>query len=146
MSALAIALLENKKNAKQVTACLAKCGHQTIVVDSFVKAKELLSTQSCGLIISDVHLENGGSVFDFLRWVKEAPPPLNTVPFVLLSVEPTKRAKYLGEGVRMAARHLGAAKYISMEKFDVDILSEQLSELFSKLSVSPDPLIKEEGD
>ncbi|MBK9202723.1 MAG: hypothetical protein IPL73_09860 [Candidatus Obscuribacter sp.] len=65
MSALAIALLENKKNAKQVTACLAQCGHETIVVDSFAKAKDLLLTQPCGLIISDVHLENGGSVFDF---------------------------------------------------------------------------------
>jgi|JI10StandDraft_1071094.scaffolds.fasta_scaffold00004_134 CheY-like chemotaxis protein len=145
MSALAIALLENKKNAKQVTACLAQCGHETIVVDSFAKAKDLLLTQPCGLIISDVHLENGGSVFDFLRWVKDSPAPLNTIPFVLLSVEPTKRAKYLGEGVRMAARHLGAAKYISMEKFDVNILSEQLSDLFLKPSVSPDQIIEEEG-
>jgi CheY-like chemotaxis protein len=145
MSALAIALLENKKNAKLVTACLAQCGHETIVADSFAKAKELLLTQSCGLIISDVHLENGGSVFDFLRWVKDAPPPLSTIPFVLLSVEPTKRAKYLGDGVRMAARHLGAAKYISMEKFDVDILSEQLADLFLKPSVSPDRIIEEEG-
>lgn len=145
MSALAIALLENKKNAKQVTACLAQCGHETIVVDSFAKAKDLLLTQPCGLIISDVHLENGGSVFDFLRWVKDAPAPLNAIPFVLLSVEPTKRAKYLGEGVRMAARHLGAAKYISMEEFDVDVLSEQLSDLFLRSSVNPDQIIEEEG-
>ncbi|MBK9202722.1 MAG: hypothetical protein IPL73_09855 [Candidatus Obscuribacter sp.] len=45
----------------------------------------------------------------------------------------------------MAARHLGAAKYISMEKFDVNILSEQLSDLFLKPSVSPDQIIEEEG-
>lgn len=145
MSALAIALIENKKNAKQVTTCLASLGHQTIVVDTFAKAKDLLLAQTCSLIISDVHLENGGSVFDFLRWVKESPAPLGQTPFVLLSVEPTKRAKYLGDGVRMAARHLGAARYITMEKFEIEVLGEQLSDLLKVCPINPDLNINEEG-
>lgn len=134
MSALAIALLENKKNDKQVTACLAQCGHETIVVDSFAKAKDLLLTQPCGLIISDVHLENGGSVFDFLRWVK-GDPHMHATPFVCFSAEPPEVGKYLADGVRTAARSLGAARYISMETFDEKLFLHEIEWLIPEEKV-----------
>ncbi len=69
------------------------------------------------MIISDIHLQNGGNVFDFLRWVKKNPSTSNT-PFIILSVEPTRTAKYLEDGLRTSARLLGVTKYISMETFD----------------------------
>ncbi|CAN5307018.1 hypothetical protein BH10CYA1_BH10CYA1_62960 [soil metagenome] len=117
MAALILALLEEHSNAKQVKACLEECGHQVSVVDSFVKAKTLLRTQDTDLIISDVHLENGGDVFDFLRWVRKNQKTCK-IPFVLFSSEPTVMAKHLSDGLRTTARLLGAAKYIEMEIFN----------------------------
>src|SRR5579883_2628439 len=111
MAALILALLEEHDNSKQVKACLESCGHEVFVVDTFVKAKALLKTQNIDVIISDVHLENGGSVFDFLRWVKKLERTAD-IPFVLFSAKPSPMAKYLADGVRTSARMLGAAKYI----------------------------------
>src|ERR1700730_13404349 len=78
---------------------------------------EILRSADFDLIVSDVHLQNGGSVFDFLRWVK-GDPHLRTVPFVCFSAEPPEVSKYLADGIRTAARALGAARYITMEHFD----------------------------
>ena len=66
-----IALLEDPARAEQMEICLEACGHSVTVITSFSKAKKVLVEQHCDLIISDVHLENGGNVFDFLRWVKD---------------------------------------------------------------------------
>ncbi len=120
-----VALIENKDHAQKLTACLNAVGHDVHVVDRFSQAKEILHGYHCNLIVSDVHLENGGSVFDFLQWVK-SDPLLSGIPFVLLSLEPTVIAKYLSDGVRITARHLGAAQYIVMEEFDPLMLRTEL--------------------
>ncbi|MEW6505783.1 MAG: hypothetical protein AB1457_17630, partial [Chloroflexota bacterium] len=73
MVALIIALLEHLEQHAQVEDCLSEAGHAVLLVDSFSKAMVALQEQSIDLIISDVHLENGGSVFDFLKWVKSNP-------------------------------------------------------------------------
>ena len=130
MAALIVALLENAEHAAGVTDCLTAAGYAVCVVDSFAKAMVLLESQSVDLIISDVHLSNGGSVFDFLRWVKHH-PLLRTTPFILFCLQPSRLAKYLSDGVRVAAYHLGAAKYISMDTFDPAVLSAQVAELLS---------------
>lgn len=113
MAALILALLERHDNSMKVQTCLENGGHTVFLVDNFSAAKELLSVQHIDLIISDVHLQNGGDVFDFLRWVRRA-ELTSEIPFVLLSSEPTPMAKYLADGVRISARVLGAAKYIEM--------------------------------
>src|SRR6185436_1812283 len=78
---------------------------------------EILRQHEVDLIIGDLHLQNGGSIFDFLRWVK-GDPQMSTIPFVCFSTEPAEVPKYLRDGVRTAARALGAAKYLTMECFD----------------------------
>lgn len=128
MTALILALLEKHTSSTQVKECLQKCGHEVLVVETFVKAKTIIKTQSINLIISDVHLENGGSVFDFLRWVKNREESCQ-IPFVLFSTAPSPIAKYLADGVRTSARILGAAKYIEMDKFDPELFRDQLEEL-----------------
>lgn len=128
MAALIIALLEHPEQHAQVTSCIKRSGHETIVVDSFARAKEILQVRAFDLIVSDVHLENGGSVFDFLKWVKSC-PTLHQISFVLFSLQPTELAKYLAEGVQTAARILGAAKYISMDKFDCAVFTREIAEL-----------------
>jgi len=83
------------------------------------------------MIISDIHLQNGGNVFDFLRWVKKNPSTTDT-PFVLLSVEPSKTAKFIEDGLRTTARLLGATKYILMETFDSDEFRKQIDVLLGQ--------------
>jgi CheY-like chemotaxis protein len=128
MVALILALLEKQDNSRQVKTCLEECGHQVLVVNTFAKALALLRTQKIDLIISDVHLENGGSVFDFLRVVKKDQWTCE-IPFVLFSLQPTPMAKYLADGVRTTARHLGAIEYIEMETFDAARFQNRINSL-----------------
>ena len=131
MAALILALLEGQNDTDQVRACLEDCGHEVFVVDAFAKAIVLLSAQKIDLIITDVHLENGGNVFDFLRLVKKGQWTCN-IPFVLFSSQPTPMAKYLADGVRTAARSLGAVKYIEMETFDAAQFQTLINGLLSQ--------------
>jgi len=131
MAALILALLEKHDNSFQVKACLEDCGLHVFVVDTFRKALDLLSVQKIDLIISDVHLENGGNVFDFLRVVKKGQRTCE-IPFVLFSLQPTAMAKYLADGLRTTARHLGAVKYIEMETFDGVQFQEDINGLLSQ--------------
>ncbi len=128
MHALILALHEEDQNAQQVTHSLKLSGHGVIESKSFTHAITVLNSQHVDLIISDVHLENGGNVFDFLRWAKKNPSTKET-PFVLFSSEPTTRAKYFEDGLRTTARMLGAALYITMEIFDSDEFRKQIDSL-----------------
>lgn len=100
-----------------VSDCLESFGHVAFKASNFQDAMEILRRRDVDLIIADVHLQNGGSIFDFLRCVK-GDPHMRAVPFVCFSAEPMEVPKYLSDGVRTAARALGAARYITMEKFD----------------------------
>ncbi len=128
MHALILALHEEDQNAEQVTRSLKLSGHGVIESKSFTHAITVLNSQHVDLIISDVHLENGGNVFDFLRWVKKNPSTKDT-PFVLFSSKPTQKAKYFEDGLRTTARMLGAALYITMEIFDSDEFRKQIDSL-----------------
>jgi CheY-like chemotaxis protein len=128
-----IALLEDPARAEQMEICLEACGHRVTVITSFSKAKQVLAEEHCDLIISDVHLENGGNVFDFLRWAKDD-FSLCDIPFIFLSVEPSELAKYLSDGLRISARLLGASKYISMDSFDAERLADEISEFLKPRS------------
>lgn len=145
MAALIIALLEHPEDHEAFKACFERAGHAVLVVSSFQKAKAILKEHlnSFDMIVSDVHLENGGTVFDFLQWAKKS-PKLHSIPFVLLSVKPSAEAKYLEDGVRTAARFLGAAKYVSMDKLDPDVLAQEIAELLpNKAAV---PIVATEGE
>lgn len=117
MVATVLVTMEHEKERNQIAACLERVGHEVTKVDTFHNAMEILRSKDFDLIVSDVHLQNGGSVFDFLRWVK-GDPHMHATPFVCFSAEPPEVGKYLADGVRTAARSLGAARYISMETFD----------------------------
>lgn len=117
MVARILALLEHPEAMELVADSLEHFGHVVHKTDKFHDAMEILRQREVDLIIGDVHLQNGGSIFDFLRWVK-GDPHMRTVPFVCFSTEPPEVPKYLSDGVRTAARSLGAAKYMTMEHFD----------------------------
>ncbi len=117
MVARILALLEHPEAMELVANSLEHFGHGVYKADKFQDAMEILRQREVDLIIGDVHLQNGGSIFDFLRWVK-GDPHMRAVPFVCFSTEPAEVPKYLKDGVRTAARALGAARYMTMEKFD----------------------------
>jgi len=129
MAAQILALLELDENSRRVVESLERSGHVVEVAETFTKAMFILQTpHQIDLIISDVHLENGGNVFDFLRWMKKNPATHEAL-FVMFSCEPTATAKYLEDGIRTSARMLGVAKYITMESFDADEFRKQIDSL-----------------
>jgi CheY-like chemotaxis protein len=129
MPARILALLELDENSQQVVESLTLSGHKVIACNTFTKAFAILQQPlGVNMIISDVHLENGGNVFDFLRWLK-LNPVAHGVPLVLFSFRPTELAKYLEDGIRTSARMLGVAMYITMNSFDSDKFRKQIDSL-----------------
>jgi CheY-like chemotaxis protein len=126
--ALILALNEDDQNSHQVAESLKLSGHNTILSKNFAHAISVLKNTHVDLIISDVHLENGGNVFDFLRWVRRNPSTIET-PFVLFSDKPSAMAKYVEDGLKTAARVLGAAMFITMETFDSDEFRKKIDSL-----------------
>ena len=98
--------MEHETQIQLVGDCLERVGHAVTNVDTYHNAMEALRETDFDLIVSDVHLQNGGNVFDFLRWVK-GDPHMRSTPFVCFSHEPAEIGKYLDAGVRTAARSLG---------------------------------------
>jgi CheY-like chemotaxis protein len=125
MVARVLALFEHPDAMKLVVDSLEHFGHRIYAADTFQEAMEILRQKEVDLIIGDVHLQNGGSIFDFLRWVK-GDPHMRAVPFVCFSTEPVEVPKYLSDGVRTAARSMGAAKYMTMEHFDRSLFMAEI--------------------
>lgn len=133
-----LALLEDPKNLQQVSECLEESGHCVFKATRFDVAMQILDRQPVDLIVSDVHLQNGGDIFDFLVRVHVS-PLLQNVPFVCFSFQPTELAEYLATGVQTAARILGATCYISMQVFDPNEFAMRINDLLSKRSSSEYP-------
>lgn len=137
MAAVILALMESPIQATTVSDCMTMAGHEVHIATSYKKAIGTLKNLQIDLIISDVHLENGGNVFDFLRWSKEH-PKFHSIPFVFLSLNPSVRAQYLIDGVRVAARALGASRYISMKTLEPDFLNAEIQELLTDVRDKPE--------
>ncbi|MBU6452935.1 MAG: response regulator [Cyanobacteria bacterium REEB67] len=125
MSANILVTMEHDAERNAIAACMENVGYTVVRVDTFHKAMDCLRKCDFDLLVTDVHLQNGGSVFDFLRWVK-GDPHMRGVPFVCFSAEPPLAGNYLSDGVRTAARSLGAARYIAMEKFDATVFMHEI--------------------
>jgi CheY-like chemotaxis protein len=123
-----LALLEDDRHAVQVIESLMHSGHEVTTFNCSVDARQALFRENFDIVISDVHLENGSSVYHFLRWVKKESPARHT-PFILFSCNPTATAKHVEDGVRTAARMLGATKFIRMDTFDAANFCAQIDDL-----------------
>jgi len=130
MCAQILALLENDDKSQLVIEALQRSGHEVIRTKNFKDAIAFLQGKSVALILTDVHLENGGNVFDFLVW-KNRNPLSKETPFVLFSYQPTPLAKHLQDGVRTTARLLGAAAYISVDIFNSGEFRREIDSLLS---------------
>jgi len=137
MCAQILGLIELPENAEAISKSLAQSGHKIVVTTTFTQAKVVLARSRVDLIISEVHLQNGGSVFDFLMWIRRD-PATNKTPFVLFSSQRSDTARYLEDGIRITARTLGATKYIVMDSFDTNDFCEQIDSLLPKKDESCD--------
>jgi CheY-like chemotaxis protein len=143
MCAQILALHENDATSADVVYSLEKSGHNVVLAGTFGEAIAILkSLRKIDLVISDVHLENGGNVFDFLRWVKDHPSKAVAIPFVLFSCRPSPLAKHLVDAVRTSARILGASKYIAMDAFDSDDFRKQMDLLLEEAHQSSEIELK----
>jgi CheY-like chemotaxis protein len=145
MSAKILVTMEHEDQRKLLGDCLEHLGHNVTKVDTFSHAMEFLRNADFDLILSDVHLQNGGSVFDFLRWVK-GDPHMQAIPFVCFSAEPAEIGKYLRDGVRTAARSLGAARYITMEHFNAQLFLQEIEWLLPQKQIGSYYLGNHNGD
>jgi CheY-like chemotaxis protein len=148
MDARILVTMEHAEQMKLISESLEHFGHSVTKCSTFHEAMEILRNSNVDLIISDTHLQNGGSVFDFLRWTK-GDPQMRAIPFVCFSAEPPEIGKYLADGVRTAARALGAARYITMEHFDALLFRREMEWLLPiehAGSYYADLLISGDGD
>lgn len=131
MSFEILTLVESHQRWPRIISSLSRCGHNALLVDRYCDAIFLLNQSiKCDLIISDVHLQNGGDVFDLLRWVRTSSDRAD-LPFIMLNCEPTLNARYLDETIRTTARLLGVSLYVTQEKFDSDELVGKIDMLLS---------------
>jgi CheY-like chemotaxis protein len=89
--------------------------------------------KSIDLIISAVHLEHDGSVFDLLK-VAKGNPSTSHIPFVFYCARSSKFARSVRDGLQIAARALGADKYITMEIYDLNQLRAEFAEYLPGLA------------
>jgi CheY-like chemotaxis protein len=120
-----LVLQEKPENIANIQDALPDC--ELVVVNTVDKAYERLSHGVYHLIISAVHLEYDGSVFDFLKLAKGHPTTRN-VPFVFYCSQSSTFARSVRDGLQIAARALGAEKYITMELYDCCELRDQFLE------------------
>ena len=130
-----LALQEKTDNIANIKAALPDC--ELIHVQTIQQAIPILLAEQSNidLIISAVHLEYDGSVFDFLR-VAKSNPSTSKIPFVFYCARSTKFARSVRDGLQIAARALGADKYITMEIFDAYELRVEFAECLPGLKQS----------
>jgi CheY-like chemotaxis protein len=130
MSFRVLVLQEKPENIRNIQDALPDC--ETVVVDTVDKAEHLLSVGAYHLIVSAVHLEYDGSVFDFLKSAKQR-PSTKGVPFVFYCSQSSTFARSVRDGLQIAARALGAEKYITMELHNSEELRLQFLEFLPSL-------------
>jgi CheY-like chemotaxis protein len=122
-------------HSPKVADSLTQSGYNLISCQNFNDPINVLKETHIDLIVSDIHIRNGGTVFDFLRWVKRNPATRH-VPFVMFSSEPASSSKYEEDGLRTSARGLGASLYITMDMFESDKFRQEISSLLPVTDVT----------
>jgi CheY-like chemotaxis protein len=118
-----LVLQEKAENVFNIREALPDCEIQ--LFDHVSQAIQAINREDFDLIVSAVHLEHDGSVFDFLKTVKTN-IRFHHIPFVFYCSKSSTFARSVRHGLQIAAHALGAEKYITMEHYDRDILRDEL--------------------
>lgn len=131
-----LVLQEKSENVFNIRDSLPECDIH--LFDHVNQALQSIAIEdNYDLIISAVHMEHDGSVFDFLKAVKSH-SRFQHIPFVFYCSRSSTFARSVRHGLQIAAQALGADHYITMERYDKDTLRQEL------LAVLPDHLIEDE--
>lgn len=130
MTPIVLLLQEKDENVANIRASLPECAF--VRVRTVDEAVPLLDSHVFDLIVSAVHLEFDGSVFDFLRFAKSNPKTAD-VPFLFYCSLSSRFARSVRDGLEIASLSLGAEKYITMEKYDRDKLRAEFVKYLPQL-------------
>ena len=108
-----LVLCEPNCGQSEIENLLSGRGYRLIFADRLSDAFDILGQESIQLIVSGVHLERNDS-YEFLNRVK-ASPNWKEIPFVFLCLKQTQLASYVDHALELAAKALGATKYVSVE-------------------------------
>jgi len=121
-----LVLQEMHENVVYLRESLEPAGHELVIVNTIHSALTQLCQEEFDMIICAVFLENE-SVFDFLKSCKQ---DINyrKIPFVFYCCKTSEFARSVRDGLQIAARTLGAERYVIMEAFDALVLKTQIEE------------------
>lgn len=135
MNARILVIHDEQRRRDQLQKALEPA-HRVTLCSDIKPAMELLSAEELkvltgspfDLIISAVHLDSREnlSVFDLLKWAK-GNLQIKHVPFVLIDLEPSTKAKYVVDAVRGAASSLGANAFLIIDHFDAEAFLSQVN-------------------
>jgi CheY-like chemotaxis protein len=106
-------LFERTSDIAQVKGILSNPFYAYYAANSIPGALEILQRKRVDMVISGVHLEYTDS-YEFLNRMK-ADEQLRTIPFVFISLRRSDVARCVDHGLSLAARALGAARYLSID-------------------------------
>jgi CheY-like chemotaxis protein len=140
-----LVLFERTSDLAQIKRILANPFYAYYAVNSMQNAFDLLQHRRIDLVISGVHLENTDS-YEFLNRVK-ADEKLRHIPFVFVTLRRSDVARCVDHGLSLAARALGAAKYLSIDTNSPQMIQAEISSCFAprpEQEPSEEPQTKEE--
>ncbi|HEY9755206.1 MAG TPA: hypothetical protein V6C97_08595 [Oculatellaceae cyanobacterium] len=117
-------LQEMEQNIINLKAALLPRGHELIFVRHELKALERLQHEQFDLIICAVYLQES-DVFDFTKAVKHH-PTLKHIPLVFYCSAVSSFARSVRGGLKIAAETIGVDLYLTMEKFDPEMMATQI--------------------
>jgi CheY-like chemotaxis protein len=120
-----LVLCEPNDGQREIMSMLTAFEHRCLFVDRLSEAYEILEQEQIELIISAVHLEKSDT-YEFLTRVKTS-NQWKEIPFVFLCLPGTKVARHINHTLKMAAKALGASKYLSLENHNIAWVQEEIA-------------------
>lgn len=125
-----LVLQEMEENINNLQLSLEPYGYDLTIVDKISQAMSVLARNEMDVIVSAVFLRNE-SVFDFLRLCK-ADSRTAEKPFIFYCSKHSAFARSVRDGLQIAARAMGADKYITMEDFNGAALRDEIEDTIQR--------------
>lgn len=119
-----LVLQEMEQNISNLKEALLPRGHELVFVRHELKALQRLQHEHFDLIVCAVYLQES-DVFDFTKALKHH-PTLKNIPLVFYCSAVSSFARSVRGGLKIAAETMGVDLYLTMEKFDPELMARQI--------------------
>jgi CheY-like chemotaxis protein len=99
----------------QLAQFTAMNGHNLVVASNVAKTKELMQQRHPELVVAPIDFEYG-EILSLVRWAK-AQPDMKSIQFILWTETKHSQAPAQEHSLRLAARALGADKFVALPEF-----------------------------